>query len=341
MSRVKVGIIGAGRIGKLHAENLVKMHRVELKAISDLFAGHIREWADRIGIPVVTDHYQNILHDKEIQAILICSPTDTHVPIITEAAKAGKHIFCEKPISFQLEQTKQALEAVKETGVKFQVGFCRRFDQSLKKAHQTVKEGKIGQPHLLRITSRDPHPPTKEYVAASGGLFFDMAIHDFDMARYLVGSEVEEVFAQGAVLIDPMFAECGDVDTAVTTLKFSNGAIGVIDNSRKAVYGYDQRVEVFAANGCVTVENARPTTAAISTAEGVLLDKPKYFFLERYNEAFVQEMADFIESILDDKEVPVTGHDGLQAELIARAAQKSFAEKRPVKIAEIMSAAQV
>ncbi len=335
MKKLNIGIIGAGRIGKLHAENLAKMPQVRIKAISDIYPDPIRQWAAEIGIPHVTADYKEIISDPDIDAVFICSSTDTHVPLIIEAAEAGKHIFCEKPISMKVELTKQALAAVQKANVRLQVGFNRRFDHNFKRVRELVEEGKIGEPHIIKVTSRDPSPPPKEYIQVSGGIFIDMAIHDFDMARFLAGSDVEEVYAQGAVLVDPVFAEFGDVDTAITTLKFKNGAIGVIDNSRKAEYGYDQRVEVFGSKGCVTVTNDFPNSAEVSTGDGVFRDKPKYFFLERYNEAYVREVQQFIDCVLHNQSAPVDGNDGLQAELIAHAAKRSLLLRRPVKIDEI------
>ncbi|WP_394231897.1 inositol 2-dehydrogenase [Niallia oryzisoli] len=337
MEKVKIGIIGAGRIGKLHAENLVRIPQVEIKAISDIFAERVTPWAEGLGVQNVTDDYQDILNDPVIDAIFICSSTNTHVPIIVQAAQAGKHIFCEKPINFDLEQTQQALEAVQKYGVKLQIGFNRRFDHNFKRVREMVEENKVGDVHIIKVTSRDPEAPPSEYIKVSGGIFIDMSIHDFDIARFLSGSDVEEVYVQGAVLVDPVFAEHGDIDTAIITLKFKNGAIGVIDNSRKAVYGYDQRVEVFGSKGCVTVKNDFSNTAELTTDDGVYSDKPKYFFLERYQEAYIEETKAFIESVASDKEVPVNGYDGLQAELIAHAARKSFEEKRPVKISEFFT----
>ncbi|MDQ0243438.1 myo-inositol 2-dehydrogenase/D-chiro-inositol 1-dehydrogenase [Bacillus fengqiuensis] len=258
-----------------------------------------------------------------------------------EAAKTGKHIFCEKPISVDIGQTKRALQVVEETGVKLQIGFNRRFDHNFKRVQEMVTAGKVGETHIVKVTSRDPNPPAPDYIKVSGGLFIDMAIHDFDIARFLSGSDVEEVYVQGAVLVDPIFGELEDVDTAVITLKFKNGAIGVIDNSRKAVYGYDQRVEVFGSLGCATVKNDFPNAAELTTDEGVYTDKPKYFFLERYLDAYIEETRDFVDCILYDKEVLVNGYDGLQAELIAHAAKKSFKEGRPVKLSEIDTESKV
>ena len=331
--KIKLGIIGAGRIGKLHTENvLFNINYVEIKAIADVYADKIKDWANGLGIQNVYTDYRKILNDPEIDAVMICSSTDTHSQITIEAAKAGKHIFCEKPIDYDLDRIHAALAAVEKAGVKFQVGFNRRFDHNFKTVKNMVNEGKIGAPHIIKITSRDPQPPPIEYVKVSGGMFLDMTIHDFDMARYLSGSEVVEVYTNAAVLVDPAIGAAGDVDTAVITLKFANGAIGIIDNSRKAAYGYDQRVEVFGSKGCVAVSNDTPSSAVLSTAEGVYSEKPKYFFLERYKDSFIDEVKEFFNAILNDKETPVTGIDGLKPVLIGLAAKKSCETGKPVKV---------
>lgn len=336
--KIKLGIIGAGRIGKLHAENISRyIPEAEIKMIADIQIDQAKGWALNLGIPNITNNHQEILLDPEIAAVLICSATDTHARFVIEAAKAGKHIFCEKPIDLSIEKVKAALQAVEDAGVKLQVGFNRRFDHNHRSVREAVAAGKIGEPHLIIITSKDPAPPPLEYVRVCGGLFLDMTIHDFDMARFLSGSEVVELYATGTVLVDPAIGECGDIDTAVVTLKFANGAIGVISNSRKAAYGYDQRVEVFGSKGSVASLNETPSTIVISTADGVFSDKPKYFFLERYHESFIAEMKEFIGAVLNNMETPVTGDDGLKPVLIAVAAQKSLEENRPVRISDIES----
>ncbi|NLU53676.1 MAG: inositol 2-dehydrogenase [Clostridiaceae bacterium] len=331
--KIRVGVIGAGRIGKIHTENIKYfIPDAEVKAVSDINIDGIKDWAAGLGIPKIVNDYKEILKDPDIDAVLICSSTDTHSQISIEAAEAGKHIFCEKPIDYDLARIDAVLKAVEKAGVKFQVGFNRRFDHNFKKVKDLILEGKIGAPHIIKITSRDPAPPPIEYVKVSGGIFLDMTIHDFDMARYLSGSEVEEVYANGAVLVDPKIGEVGDIDTAIITLKFKNGAIGVIDNSRKAAYGYDQRIEVFGSKGCVSADNDLPTTTVLSTEDGVVSDKPKYFFLERYTESFVTEVKCFIDAIVNDKPTPVSGIDGLNSVLIGLAAKKSLEEGRPVKL---------
>ncbi|MGG4044438.1 inositol 2-dehydrogenase [Paenibacillus favisporus] len=332
--QLNIGVIGAGRIGRLHTENLLKHPQVKVKAIADLQIDHARAWANGLGIPLLTQDAEQIISDPGIDAVFICTSTNTHIDMIERSAKAGKHIFCEKPISFDVRGTRLALQAASDSGVKFQLGFNRRFDPNFRRVKEIVASGQIGDPHLIKITSRDPSPPPHDYIKVSGGLFMDMAIHDFDMARFLSGSEVDEVYVQGAVLVDPVIGELGDVDTAVILLRFRNGAIGVIDNSRQAVYGYDQRVEVFGSLGQVNVQNDFPNSAEISTAGGVYRDKPKHFFLERYEAAYRLEIESFIKAILNNEDVPVSGEDGYEAELLADAARKSWLEKRPVSLSE-------
>lgn len=333
---VNVGVIGAGRIGKLHAENLAyRVPGARVQAIADIQADAAKQLAAQLNIPTATADYHDILNDKAIQAVLICSATDTHARIIEEASAVGKHIFCEKPIDLSLKRIDEALAAAKKAGVKLQVGFNRRYDSNFKEVHDLVKAGKVGEPHILRITSRDPAPPPLAYVKVSGGMFLDMTIHDFDMARYLIGSEVTEVFAAGAVLVDPAIGQAGDIDTATITLRFANGAIGVIDNSRKAVYGYDQRAEVFGSGGAVMTANNTAHSAVISDAAGVHGPLPLYFFLERYNDSYIAEMREFIDCIQNNKQPTTAGDDARKATVIALAARKSYEENRPVKLSEI------
>ena len=333
MEKVKVGVIGAGRIGKLHTENLVKfVPQAKVVAVADVFAERIKEWAKDLGIEKVYSDYHDILADKDIDAVIICSPTNTHSQITIEAANAGKHIFCEKPIDYDIDKINNALSAVKKAGVKFQVGFNRRFDHNFKAVRDMVDDGKIGNVNIVKITSRDPNPPSIDYVKVSGGLFLDMMIHDFDMSRYLSGSEVEEVYASGAVLVDKAIGDAGDIDTAIVSLKFKNGALGVIDNSRKAAYGYDQRVEVFGSKGCVTVKNDTDNSTELSTEDSVTRLKPKYFFLERYKDSFIDEMNCFFDSVVNGTDVKVGAIDGLNAVKIALAAKRSLETGKPIKV---------
>ena len=335
---LKIGLLGGGRIGKLHGKNInTSVSGARVAALADpLLNDELKTWAAEAGISKVTKDAAEIIQDKNIDAVFICSPTDTHADFIIQAANAGKHIFCEKPIHTDIGRIMEAIEVVKKTGVKLQIGFVRRFDHNHKKVHDVVASEKLGKPHIIKVTSRDPEPPPLEYVAVSGGLFMDMMIHDFDMARYLACSEVTEVTAYGAIMIDPRIKEYNDIDTAIVMLKFENGALGVIDNSRAARYGYDQRTEVHCEKGCVQVGNDLIDTSMISTADGVYCEKPTWFFLERYNNAFIAEAQDFVNSILKDTPVPVGGKDGIMSVYIAMAANKSLIENRPVKLIEVM-----
>ncbi len=335
-SKVNVGLIGAGRIGRLHAEHLAfRIPDANLLAVSDIILEAAQKCAADLGIPTATQDHRIIMENPDIEAVVVCSSTDTHAQMIEEAAAAGKHIFCEKPIAHDLGEIDRALAAVEEAGVKLQIGFNRRFDPNFRRVRELVATGKIGEPHILRITSRDPAPPPIEYIKVSGGIFLDMTIHDFDMARYLIGSEVEEIYAAAGVMVDPAIGEAGDVDTAVITLRFENGVIGTIDNSRQAAYGYDQRVEVFGSGGMVAVSNNTSDSAVVSDGQSVHGPLPLYFFIERYVDSYIAEMKAFIECIQEDKAPPVTGIDGRIPVVMGYAARKSYEENRPVKLSEI------
>lgn len=334
--KVNVGIIGAGRIGKVHAETLAfRIAEASVAAITDLNQDAARAVAGRCGIPKVAAGAAGIFADPAIDAVLICSSTDTHADLVIEAAQAGKHIFCEKPVDQTIEKIDRALAAVAKAGVKLQVGFNRRFDANFARVRQAILSGEIGTPYLMHIISRDPGPPPISYVKVSGGMFLDMTIHDFDMARFLAGDEVTEVYTAAAVRVDPAIGEAGDVDTALIVLKFANGLIGTIDNCRKAPYGYDQRVEVLGSKGAIATENLYPNRAVVSTAESVRRDLPLNFFMERYLDSFANELSEFIGAVAGDKPTPVTGHDGRVPVLMAMAARKSHEEGRPVKLSEV------
>lgn len=335
---VKLGIIGAGRIGKVHMESIcTQVPNAKVKMVADPFMDAEKEaWAKKKGVEQVTKDYHEILDDPEIDAVLICSSTDTHASISMEVIEAGKHVFCEKPVDHSIEKIRQVQEALKKHPVKYQVGFNRRFDHNFEAVQNAVVSGKVGEPHIVRITSRDPEPPALEYVKVSGGMFLDMTIHDFDMARFLAGCDAEEIYVQAAVRIDPAIGKAGDVDTAVITVKMENGSIVTIDNSRKAVYGYDQRVEVFGSQGMVSVSNDTISSAVISNSDGVMGEKPLYFFLERYMQSYAKEIRAFVQAIEQDTETPLGITDGLEAVRMGLAAKKSLAEHRPVKMTEIM-----
>lgn len=334
---IQVGIIGAGRIGRVHVESIcTQVPNANVKLLADPFMTEdTAAWAKSMGVTATIKDYKEILADPEIDAVLICSSTDTHSPISVEAIKAGKHVFCEKPIDHDIAKIQEVIDALEGSNVKYQVGFNRRFDHNFEAVRNAVAAGKVGDVHVIKVTSRDPEPPCADYVKVSGGMFLDMTIHDFDMVRFLAGCNAEEVYAQAAVLVDPAIGEAGDIDTAVITLKMENGAIAVIDNSRKAVYGYDQRAEVFGSDGMVATANDSASTAVISNAEGVTGEKPLHFFLERYMAAYAKEIKCFIKAIEEDTEAPLGVMDGLQPVLMGLAAQKSLKEHRPVKISEI------
>jgi myo-inositol 2-dehydrogenase/D-chiro-inositol 1-dehydrogenase len=333
--KLRFGVLGVGRIGKIHAENLVnRIEGTEVAALSDVLPDQLAAASARLGVPRTYPDYRQVLQLAGVDAVVICTPTDTHYQLILDAAAAGKHIFCEKPVDLSIEKIERINEAVQKCGVQLMVGFNRRFDPNFLKVRELVKSGKVGVPHVLRITSRDPAPPPEHYIRASGGLFLDMTIHDFDMARYLMG-EVREVYARATVLVDPVFEKAGDWDTAIVTLAFHSGAIGAIDNSRQAVYGYDQRVEVFGSEGMVTVKNNTPDNHVCLDRTGVHSALPLNFFMDRYTESYFGEMRAFVDALRSSQPVPVTGRDGLAAVVIGLAAAKSVRENRPVKLTEI------
>ncbi len=334
---LNLGIIGAGRIGKVHAQSISKfVKNAKVVSIADPFMNsEIKEFAKELSIENCLEDYHDILNDPSIDAVLICSSTDTHADISIEAIKANKHVFCEKPVSQDIGKIHEVMEALKDSKVKYQVGFNRRFDHNFGAVRSAVQSGKVGEVHIVKITSRDPDAPPVSYVKVSGGMFLDMTIHDFDMVRFLTGKEVVDVYASATVKVNPEIGEAGDVDTAIITMKLEDGSLAVIDNSRKAVYGYDQRAEVFGSKGQVAVSNDTQSTAVFSGEDGVVAEKPLYFFLERYMQSFTQEVSDFVNAVENDTDVPVDIHDGLQAVVIAVAAQKSLKEGRTVSLSEI------
>ena len=338
MNKTTVGVIGAGRIGKMHTENLV--HLVPEAAVKAVASPHVdREWAEAHGIAVCTTANEEIFSDPEIQAVVITAPSGLHAELICQAAEAGKHIFCEKPVAFETAPIEKVLAAVETAGVQLQVGFNRRFDPGLQKMSAMVRRGEVGEIQILRVTNRDPKAPPIDFVRRSGGLFFDFTIHDLDTVRFLGQSEIVEVFAVGAVLIDPEIGAAGDIDTAVISLRLANGALAVIDNSRQATYGYDQRFEVFGSSGNVFVENTRATTMGSSSTAGVFVENTYDSFVTRYREAFVAEAADFLRCVREGADVTVGAGDALEAVRAAGAARLSMEEHRPVRLDEITGSA--
>lgn len=329
--KCKIGIIGAGRIGKLHAANIkYRLPQFEIAAIAD--PNLDESWAKSLEIPSISSCADELIFRKDLDAILLASPSGLHCAQIKAASNAGKAIFCEKPIGLSDEEIRSALEVVEGNKTLLQLGFNRRFDPSFANLEKKLKSGAIGNPQLLRITSRDPVCPSKEYCATSGGMFMDMTIHDFDMARFLMASEVVEVYAMGAILINPDFEAYNDIDTATIQLRFANGALGVIDNSRQAVYGYDQRIEAFGSQGMLLADNQLNNSVKLYSAQQSNFANPLYFFLERYEQAFLAELTAFYESWIKKAPSAVSGFDGLQAHLIAKAAKQSLESNRPVSL---------
>lgn len=335
MKKLNVGIIGAGRIGQVHAKSITyHIPQAKIVAVSDIYYEGAQKVAESLGIPNAYEDYHEILNNPEIDAVLICSSTDTHADIAVEAAEAGKHIFCEKPVDLTVAKIKKVIAAVEKAGVKLQIGFNRRYDHNFAEIKRLANDGKLGKLQTIKITSRDPEPPSIDYVKVSGGIFLDMTVHDFDMARF-IGGEVEEVYANAAVTVDEAIGEAGDVDTALIALKFKNGTIGVIDNCRKACYGYDQRLEVFGTGGQASAANDTPTNVSYINEKGNMTDKPLYFFLERYMQSFTDEMTEFINAVQNDELTKTTVNDGLEALRLGLAAKLSVKEHRPVKLSEI------
>ena len=330
---LRIGVIGVGRIGRMHAELIA--HQVPgaaLGAVYDAYEPTARDVATVLRVPAAATVEEVFASD--LDAVAICSSSDTHVELLIAAAEAGKAVFCEKPVSLDLAELDRALGAIDAAGVPFQIGFNRRFDPAHASVREAVASGAVGDPHLVRISSRDPDPPPLEYVRTSGGLFLDMMIHDFDMARFVTGSEVVEVFARGAVRVEPWFAEVGDIDTALVTLEHADGCLTAIDNSRRAVYGYDQRVEVFGSGGMAVSENPRVHTGAVMSAGGEQRPAHPYFFLERYLPSYVREWQAFVEAVKTGTAPPVSTGDARAPLVIGLAARRSLREGRPVRVEE-------
>ena len=328
-----IAVLGTGRIGKMHAEIITQqIEGLEVAAVYDVYAEGAQAVADSIGCDRA-DSVEEIM-SSNVDAVAICSSTDTHVDLAVAAADAGKTIFLEKPVSLNLAEVDRAVAAVEAAGVPIQIGFNRRFDPSHAAVQASVANGDVGELHMVKITSRDPEPPPIEYVKVSGGMFNDMTIHDFDMARFVTGSEIVEVYAKGAVRVDPAIGEAGDIDTAMILLTHEDGTLTYIDNSRQAVYGYDQRVEAFGSGGMVASENPRSNQTQLHTATGTRLEPVPYFFIERYTQSYVNEWQAFV-SGLESGTMPVGIIDGRAPLVAGIAALRSHEENRPVQTSEI------
>jgi myo-inositol 2-dehydrogenase/D-chiro-inositol 1-dehydrogenase len=332
---LRIGVLGVGRIGKMHAELLARqVPGASLAMVQDINADAAASVASELDVPFTTS-VDELLGSGDVDAVAICSSTDTHVPLMIAAAGAGKAIFCEKPVSLDLAKVDEGLAAVDAGAVPIQIGFNRRFDPAHASVRAAVVDGSVGDLHIVRITSRDPAPPPIPYIKVSGGLFLDMMIHDFDMARFVTGSEVVDVYAQAAVRVDPAIGEAGDVDTAVVMLTHENGCITTIDNSRQAVYGYDQRVEAFGSGGMAASENPLSHTGMRRSAAGTISQTIPYFFLDRYIPSYIEEWKAFVSYVTGGGPSPVSAEDGRAPLVIGLAAWKSYREGRPVRCDEI------
>lgn len=334
MKQVNIALIGMGRIGKVHFRNIEQhLPEARIAAVADpFFDGSLHEKYDHI---LFSKNADEVIALPEVDAVLICTPTSSHADLIEKGIRNGKHIFCEKPMDLSLERTVVLSSMADDAGIKLMLGFNRRFDPDFMEAHKSVRAGAVGDVQVVKITSRDPGLPPIDYIKHSGGLFMDMAIHDFDMARYIMGKEVVEVFARGLNIIDKAVGEAGDIDTALTTLIFEDGTYAVIDNSRKAVYGYDQRLEIFGNGGMIRVENNLHNRNVIYNEKGIHHALPLDFFMDRYFHSYLNEMKLFVEALKNNKPMPVGGTDALKATQIAYAAKMSVELGRSVKLSEV------
>ncbi|MBL4906668.1 MAG: inositol 2-dehydrogenase [Sneathiella sp.] len=323
---------GAGRIGQIHAANAAASGRAELKYVVDVNADAAAELAGKY--QASTASIEEALRDPDIKAVIIASSTDTHADLIEASARAGKAIFCEKPIDLSLARVEQAIEVIEDTGVTTLIGFNRRFDPTMGSVCRAARSGAVGDLETVIITSRDPSPPPVSYVKVSGGLFRDMMIHDLDLAHWILGEVPVEVYAKGSCLIDPNIGAAGDIDTAAVTLTSASGVLVHITNNRRAAYGYDQRLEVFGSKGMVKADNRSSTAVTTITEHGVISDKPLHFFLERYEDAYKAEMAHFLDCIEGKAKPMATMQDGRVALILADAAQQSVETGLPVKISQ-------
>lgn len=338
MATVKMGIFGLGRMGRIHLENLcTRIAGAELiAAMNPSEAG--RKFAERFNIPLVTDDADQLFNHPDIDALVICSPTDNHADYVTRAARAGKAIFCEKPLDLSLEKVKETLQVVRDANVPLMLAFNQRLDPNFAAVKEQISEGRIGDLQSVHIVSRDPGPPPIGFVKRSGGLFMDMTIHDFDMANFLVEADPVEVYARGFNLVDPEIGAVGDIDTAAILITFSNNVTVMIENSRKAVYGYDQRLEVFGSGGMIRTENPLKTTNIYTNESGNHAARNADFFMDRYIDSYFHEMNLFVAALRENKPMPITGEDGLKAMLLATAANISVRENRPVLLQEVEAA---
>ena len=334
MNKIRTLIIGLGRIGKIHLGNLQAIDEVEIIGICDP-TDEAKVFSNKAGLTFYQKDFTDIASEIQADAIVICSPTDTHANYVSIAAKKGIDVFCEKPLDLSLKKVKEVLKTVSESKIRLMLGFNRRFDSEFQSVKEKIVNGHIGDIHTIKITSRDPSPPPINYIKNSGGMFLDMTIHDFDMIRYLTNKEIVEVYAKGDALVNPEIAKAGDIDTAIINLTFEDGSMAIIDNCRKAVYGYDQRVEVFGSKGMVQSKNKFDKYTLTYSENEVTSALPQHFFLERYADAYKKEINHFIDCIRHKKTPDVSGFDGLMSLVLGLCAKESLNCNKPVLVSEI------
>lgn len=331
--KIVIGIIGGGRIGRLHAETIfTTMNDIVIKYVVDIFPDNVKKWSDKYNVQHVVSDAEVVFEDEEVQAVLICTSTDTHTDYIIQAAKAGKDIYCEKPIDLSIEKIQKALDVVEEMGVRLQIGFNRRYDRNFKRAYDAINSGEIGEPILIKITNRDATPPPEAYIKVSGGMLLDMSIHDYDLCRYFAGSEAKSVFCTGGCSVVPYIGELGDIDHAVTVITFENGVTAVVDNCRQTGYGMECRIEVMGAKGNLITNNEVNNTVTICGENQLVQDGLAHDFFERFKLSFPVILNTFFDSIRNNTETATTGKDGLETMRIGFAAVQSVKEKKIIEL---------
>lgn len=337
---VRVGLVGLGRMGNFHATNLAgRIPLADLVRVVDADEGIVRDVSERLRGVEWSTEYGDLLHDPDIDAVVIASPTPLHADMIEAAAEAGKHVFCEKPISLEIKRTYEAIEAARVAGIKLQVGFHRRFDPDYRRAWEKIAAGEVGEVYLFRTSLRDMQAPSFDYIKGSGGFFADVTLHDFDAARWLIG-EIEEVTAFGAALSDPRFGEVGDIDNAVVAARFAGGALGVIDNSRVAGYGYECSSEIMGSRATLRIDNHRRVSVQTLTPDSSHQDYVSDF-IERFADAYAAGLESFVRAVLDDREPEVSGADAAAAFVLAKAAERSHREGRTIRLINEMKDGEV
>ncbi len=331
---LRIGVLGAGRIGQVHARAIASVPGAHFAALAEPMEAVAKQVQADYGCDLRS--IDQIAASDDIDAVIICTPTDTHADLIEQFAKAGKAVFCEKPVDLDLARVQRCLKTVADTGATLMLGFQRRYDPDFNALRKAIGDGRIGEVEMVTLTSRDPGAPPLDYIDRSGGIFRDMTIHDFDVARWMLGEEVETVYASASVLTDPAIAKHGDYDSANVTMRTASGKHCTITNSRRATYGYDQRIEVHGSKGSVSAENTLEANITVADADGYHRPPTLDFFMTRYMAAYANEIAAFVKAVTEKSSPPTTGEDGLRALALAEAALLSIKERREVRVDEIL-----